>query len=214
MTTNITRSATSLEEAFYALALAKPKLDAAVLDEFARRYPDHAGALTDFAIELVLDALQDDEEEVLPPESAETSAAVSRAMSRFHNRLYVVKKTGERAPETKGGAEPANPFSSLDRAELRALGARIGANTVFVLKLRDRQIEPETIPEGFTRCLATEMQAPVGVVIAHFAGRPTIARIAHYKAERKPEAGKKQTFEEAVRASGLSDEQQRHLLSL
>ena len=41
----------------YAMSLAKAVPDAELLDEFARRYPLHADALTEFAIELAIDAL-------------------------------------------------------------------------------------------------------------------------------------------------------------
>jgi len=39
----------SLRDAMYAMSLAKAVPDAELLDEFARRYPNHANALTEFA---------------------------------------------------------------------------------------------------------------------------------------------------------------------
>jgi hypothetical protein len=212
MTTQITRGTTRFDDALYALAQASPAPDAAWLDALARRYPEHATELTELAIELALEAL-DDEEGTVPASDAETSAAVSEAMSHFHNRLYAVR-SAERAAQAKFIAKPQNPFAALDRAELRALGARLNANTVFVMKLRDRLIEVETITDGFKKCLAEELKAPFDVIAAHFAGQSEIGSPAHYKADRKPEAGKKQTFEAAVRTSDLTDEQQSHLLSL
>ena len=97
---------------------------------------------------------------------------------------------------------------------MRSLGQRLNANTVFVLKLRDRLIEADTIPESFRERLAEELKAPFDIVAAHFSGRAEVALHVHYKANQKPEAGKKQPFEEAVRNSGLSVEQQLYLLSL
>ena len=46
---------TSLRDAMYAMSLAKAVPDAELLDEFARRYPQHADALTEFAIELAIE---------------------------------------------------------------------------------------------------------------------------------------------------------------
>ena len=46
-----------LRDVLYALSLAKPIPDAEVLDDFVRRYPEYAAALTDFAIELAMDAV-------------------------------------------------------------------------------------------------------------------------------------------------------------
>jgi hypothetical protein len=51
-----TRSSAALRNAFYELALAERAPDAELLDDFIRRYPEHATELTEFAIELALDA--------------------------------------------------------------------------------------------------------------------------------------------------------------
>lgn len=213
MNTKTIRSAGSLQDALYALALAKPIPDAAVLDDLVRRYPHCAAQLTDMAVELALEALADRDEKPALGDVSGTSPAVGRAMSRFHNRLYMVTKA--RQPSNISSApESPNPFATLGRAELRGLGSRLGSNTVFAMKLRDRVIDPDTMTEGFRRHVAETMRAPLDVVIAHFAGRPELAAHTHYKAEQKPETGKKQSFEEAVRSSGLTPEQQAFLLSL
>jgi hypothetical protein len=208
-----TRNAGSLQDALYALALARPVPDAAVLDELVRRYPRYAEQLTDMAVALALEALADRDEEPVPEEVSGTSAAVGRAMSRFQNRLYAVTKSRQPA-NTNTAPESPNPFASLERAELRGLGSRLGGNTIFAMKLRDRVIDLDTMTEGFRRHVADTMRAPLDVVVAHFAGRSELAAHAHYKAEQKPETGRKQTFEEAVRSSGLTPEQQAFLLSL
>src|SRR5690348_6098195 len=134
-TQTMTQSAGSLQDALYALALAKPAPDATVLDDLVRRYPRYAEQLTDMAVALALEALADRDEEPVPEEASGTSAAVGRAMSRFQNRLYAVTKS--RQPANKNTApEGPNPFASLDRTELRGFGSRLGSNTVFAMKLR------------------------------------------------------------------------------
>jgi hypothetical protein len=213
MTTENTRAERPLEDALYALALATPAPDATILDDLVRRYPEHAGALTDMAIELALDALDEDPAHAETVPSTEAGTAVSNAMSRFHNRLFHVKQA-ERASRVKAASEAKNPFASLDRAGMRALGVRLKANTVFVVKLRDRHIAAETITAGFQRHVADTMAVPFELLAAHFAGQAQLGTHAHYKADHKPEAGIKQSFEEAVRSSGLTSEQQAYLLSL
>lgn len=52
-----TRTPDELREAFYELAMARPAPDAETLDALIRRYPQHADALTAFAIDLTVDAL-------------------------------------------------------------------------------------------------------------------------------------------------------------
>lgn len=212
MIIELTRSTTRLDEALYVLAQAGPSLNATSLDSLVRRFPEHATELTEIAIELALEALHGAEDDGGPASSAETSEAVSQAMSHFHNRLYTVR-TAERAREMKRD-ELINPFAGLSTAELRGFAQRINANTVFALKLRDRIIDVATMTKGFKMRVAEELTAPFEALAAHFAGNTLVNAQANYKAEKKPEAPKKQTFEEAVRSSGLSEEQQRYLLSL
>lgn len=219
MTATLTRSPTPLRDALYILSLAQRVPDAELLDDVIRRYPEHAQALTDFAIELAMDALCGDSvadaaESAIDP--ARVSPAVTRAMSRFQNRLYTAHRAeaaaARRPPQ---GVAGANPFAELDRATFRAFAERLNANTVFVAKLRDRQIEPQTITDGFRRRVADELTVPLEVIAAHFAAEGhTHFQPQFYKADHKPEAGSRQTFADAVRSSGLSEHQQRHLLSL
>jgi len=211
MITEFTRNAAPLQDAFYALSLAKPMPDAEVLDELVRLYPEFGAQLTEMAVELALDALAGEEEDDSAISTAEVNDLVLKAMSRFHNRLHAVKAETAR---TKAQLEPLNPFAALSTTEMRALGQRLNANTVFVLKLRDRLIDVTTMTEGFKRRVAEELTAPFELVAAHFASRPTVGVRAHFKADQKPEAMRKQSFEEAVRSSGLDEEQQRYLLSL
>jgi hypothetical protein len=213
MNTQTIRSAGSLQDALYALSVAKPAPDASVLDDLVRRYPEYAAQLTDMAVALALEVLAERDEEPAPEQNSGMSPAVGRAMSRFQNRLYAVKQSFQ-AASANIGPQSANPFASLGRAELRDLGGRLGGNTVFAMKLRDRLIDPGTMTEGFRRHVADAMRAPLEVVVAHFAGRPQMAAHAHYSAEQKPEIARNQSFEEAVRSSGLTPEQQAFLLSL
>jgi 1,4-alpha-glucan branching enzyme len=67
---------------------------------------------------------------------------------------------------------------------------------------------------GFKRRVADELNAPLDLVTAHFSAEAQIDRRQFYKAEEKPEVSRKTSFEEAVRNSGLTEEQQRFLLTL
>ena len=194
MTSKLVRGDAGLQDAFYALSLAKPAPNADALDELVRRYPEFATELTEMAVELALDALCDDEDEQESATAADTSSMVLRAMSRFHNRLHAVK-TSEPASAATAQVEPINPFAALSTAELRALGQRLNTNTVFVLKLRDRLIESDTMTEGFKRRVADELKAPLDLVAAYFTGQSTVGTQVHFKADQKPEAIKRQSFE-------------------
>jgi hypothetical protein len=212
MTSTPPRSPTPLRNVLYELALARPAPDAALVDEFVRRYPEYASDLTEYAIELALDAIAAHNEPLGMPVATATPA-VSRAMSRFHSRLHAVRKeTDAEAAEAAPAVE--NPFAKLNRPAMRALAQRLHANTVFVMKLRDRLITADTMTEGFLRRIADELGVLLETVVAHFAAPAYVPRGAHFKADTKPEAGEKQTFEEAVRSCGLTPEQQTSLLNL
>jgi hypothetical protein len=208
---------TTLRDAMYAMSLAKRVPDAALLEDLVRRYPQHADALTEFAIELAIDALMCGEEvdDDLPPATEAVSPAVSRVMSRFQNRLFELRHEQSAASQVRVTAVPvANPFASLDRNGFYALASRIHANTVLLSKFRDRQIDFATIPQEFVRCVAGEMQASLEALSTHLCAAAEVPTEGQFfKAEGEPKATGRQTFEEAVRNSGLSEEQQQRLLS-
>lgn len=207
---------TPLRDVLYAFAIAKATPDADLLEEYVRRYPNYAAALTDLAIDLVVDLGRGSEVQFPDLDASTMTPAVSRVMSRFHNRLFAAHRSGSTA--ANHGPAPAvpvaNPFSTLDREAFRNLAHNLNANSVFVAKLRDREIDANTMTEGFRRRIAQEINTPLDLLVAHFAAISQIPPSQFYKSEDKPAATSKQTFREAVATSGLTPEQQRYLLSL
>ena len=213
----MTATQTSLRDAMYAMSLAKAVPDAELLDEFARLYPKYADALTEFAIELAIDSLmhRSDEEDV-PADADAISDVVSRVMSQFENQLYERRQARAATPPARAAtASVENPFATLDRQGFRALASQLDINNAFLSKLRDRTIEPISIPKVYCRHLAQEMDEDIDAMAAHlYAPQESVAAGRQlYKAEGKPAAAPRQSFEEAVKTSGLSEEQQRRLLS-
>ncbi|MER8674598.1 hypothetical protein [Mesorhizobium sp. M0037] len=206
----MTNTEKTLGDVLYDFALAMPAPDPAVLDEFAKLYPEYADVLTDFAVQLALGSGADDEDEGSADDPI--SPAVSRAVSHFHNVAYELDRAA-----TGGRAEAVeNPFATLSRESFRAFVAKIDASSVFVMKLRDRQIEPDTIESrpGFCQTFADELHVPTDALLAHFRGPQTLTAQQHFKADEKPTIPKRETFEEAVRNSGLTPEQQKRLLEM
>lgn len=220
MTPTPTASPPGLRDALYALSIAKDVPDAALLDDVVRRFPQFGDELTNYAIAIAIDALHGDA--VVEAAEAELdpnvlSPAVSRAMSRFQNRLHAVSEPPrpQAAADLSVSTNAINPFALLSREDFRGFARRLDANSVFVAKLRDRQIEPDTLTPGFQKRVADDLHAPLDVVVAHFAApQAGAARPQFYKADNKPNNGGRQTFEEAVRSSGLSEAQQSALLAL
>jgi hypothetical protein len=208
-------STTQLRDVLYAFSLAKAVPDAPLLDEFVGRYPQYAAEITDFAIEVAIDAAEGDYSGAEDAGTA-VSPAVSRAMSRFQNRLFEVQhgKTAGGTAALAAASAAESPFALLDRKAFRGLANRLDVSTLFVAKLRDRQIDPNTMTTGFRKRVANELSVPLDVIVAHFATGPADQVPQFYKAERKPSTAVQQSFEEAVRNSGLTPEQQRHLMNM
>lgn len=208
----MTNRSNDLSEVLYALALAMPVPDAKTLEDFVCRYPQHADALTEFAVDLALEAQPEGDAEGDTGDADEVSPAVSRAISHFQQVSYELEKSAG----TGAAGAVANPLASLSREDFRAFAAKVGANTTFAMKLRDRAIEPDTLTSrtGFCRFAADGLRISVDEMIAHVRAPSSVHDHAHYKADDKPAASRRETFEEAVRSSGLTPEQQRHLLEL
>ncbi|MEH6953042.1 hypothetical protein V4R08_17630 (plasmid) [Nitrobacter sp. NHB1] len=208
-------------DVLYALALAMPTPDPKTLDDFVRRHPQHAAALTEFAVELALNGQSIGEEEGEEAVDVAVSPAVSRAISHFQNVSFELEQKGLPGNlEKKGLAEApkssGNPFASLSTEGFRAYAAKLGANSIFVVKLRDGRIEPESIYSrpGFCKVAADGLDIPVEALMAHVRSGPTVSAQQLHKSDSKPVADKRETFEEAVRSSGMTPEQQQHLLAM
>ena len=218
MSQTLNASPRVLREAFYMLSTTQDIPDAKLLDDLVRQYPQFGGELTEFAIAIAVDALRGDgvvEAAEAAADASVVSPAVSRAMSHFQNRLHAMT-TGAAQPKDMSPNVPnaPNPFIGLPRTEFRAFAGRLNANAVFVGKLRDRQIDPATMTSGFRKRVADELKAPLEVVVAHFAAQQSAPAGQFFKADGKPSTGAQQSFEDAVKSSGLSEDQQRVLLGL
>lgn len=213
MNTKTTENNGPLDEVLYAFAAEERKLNADLLDEYVRAYPEYAQALTKLAVDLALEGPRSPAEPATAAEMTTVTPAVSRAMSKFQNRLYELSKPAPTTAAQKTNVD--NPFLSLDRNGFRAVAHELHANTVFVAKLRDRQIEPTTMTPGFLQAVSAALKAPFEVVIAHLKAEQSVHMTPQFhKSEEKPHVVARQSFKDAVQGSGLDEEQQRHLLSL
>lgn len=211
----ITIPAMPLDDVLNAFALAKDVPDTETLEEFTRKYPAYADDLTEFAVALLLDdAIADEADAGEADDSEAVSPAVSRAISFFQNAVYELEN--KVAAPLRSVAQPKNFLADMDRARFRSVASGLHANNTFMIKLRDRTMEPDSVTSrsGFCQKVAEEARAPIDLVIAHFQGPQVIARGQHFKSDNKPALARRETFEEAVRNSGLTEEQQAYLLGL
>lgn len=207
---------TPLRDVLYDFSLAKEVPDAELLEEFTKLYPSYADDLVEFAIELFVDAQQESADIVEPFDEATVSPAVSRATSAFQVALQEARGQEEVAGEEKSVGEESsveNPFADMDRRQFRALADAVNVSTLFLTKLRDRLINPDTMPEGFLRVLGEKMNVAVEQLESYFQAGPQLAG-QQFKAETKPSVSQQQGFEDAVKGSELTEKQQQYLLDL
>src|SRR3954471_3595676 len=123
-----TTPAMPLDDVLNAFALAKAVPDAETLEEFTRKYPGYADALTEFAVELLLDnAIADEADAGEKDDDQRVSPAVSRAISFFQNAVYElenkpaapVRSVAQPRNLFAAVAQPKNLFADMDRSRFR-----------------------------------------------------------------------------------------------
>lgn len=204
----------ALEDVLYQFTLAHPHPDADAVEAYARDYPQYARDLTELAIDLVMEARLPAVEDAVFTRTDDDDMALERAISRFQNGLFVQRQEPAATRAASDAPARIDPFAGLDKAGMRAVARMLNANTVFVMKLRDRRIRPETMTPGFLAAASQALNA-ANDDFRDYVGAPrAMAGQRRYKSDVTPEAAEKETFEEAVQGSGLSPEQTAFLLGL
>jgi hypothetical protein len=204
----------ALDDVLYQFTLAHPRPDADAVEDYVRDYPQYARDLTELAIDLAIEARLPSVEDTVAARTVEDEGSLERAISRFQNGLFErsqVTAVTEAAPHAPAANDP---FSGLDRAAMREVARALNANTVFVMKLRDRRIRPDTMTPGFLTAAAQALNAANDEFCLYVGAPRAMVGGRRYKADGQPGATDKETFEEAVRGSGLTPEQETFLLGL
>lgn len=175
------------------------------LDAYAKAHPDLRRELTELAVEMVLEPAR-----TLPPADSQTARTVASAWARFQAGTT----SGPKSSPTPAVTVASNVFAGISGAAFPKLAARLGVTPVFLIKLRDGLIETAGFPRAFVKQIADAVGHDVAAVRALLEGPASIPAGTMAKADAKPEAGAKITFEEAVQTSGLSDDQRRRLLDM
>jgi hypothetical protein len=211
----ITRDASSENDVLYEFALGYKHPDPQRLDEFVRSHPDFADALTTLALELAIERTAESEIAASSELDPQAEVVLAKTMSHFQNRLYAIRSAQSSARPESAARQPRDLFSTRNREQMQALGTTLQVSQLFLRRLRDCEIRLDTMPPGFIREVAEAIQEPEVDVSGYFArSSPQLSRLELYKSSVKPTVGRQLTFEEAVRRSGLTSEQQARLLAL
>lgn len=184
----------------------------ALLDAYCRKYPEYAHELTDYAVQwLIGDALAATAPSGAAAHNA-SSPLVSRAISRFHDRLRVAAPSGV-GEAVRAGEGVRNPFKELSIARKREIRDELRIDMPLLAKLQNRLIEAESVPRQFLERLAQAIQVTVDEILGYLRLPPIVNAAADFKAEGKPLIGaQKERFEDAVWRSTLDEKQKQALL--
>lgn len=190
------KSKLSEEEVLLAFSV-EPDHQHQTLERYLNTYPEYSLALVDLSIEL----------KVLNSGDLENSGALNVSVDKewqlFNN---IVEQTRN--------DKLADPLTTATREQFKEIAKALKVNTLFLSRLRDKQIELSTIPNQFIERLAACLEVSVEIVKSFLNSNPTISSAVSFKAEGTPETTNKISFEKAIETSSLTDEQLNELKSL
>ncbi|SAK60006.1 hypothetical protein AWB79_02670 [Caballeronia hypogeia] len=174
------------------------KHDQATLERYLSQYPEHAHALVDCSIELMMDFS-------LAGENAQVSSdeSVEKAWQQF-----------QAAMESIQGTAGANPFAQLTPTAFKTVAKRLDISNLFLIRVRERAIDAATIPWRFVQRLATELGAAADAVSAYLRSPPAMVSNQSFRSNVKPEVAAQISFEQAIDTSQLTPAQREALRAL
>lgn len=187
------------KEVLHAYA-AEPLHDRATLEAYVAQFPEHAEALADLHSELMLLPYRQE-----AASSSTYDAAIDRAWSLFQTGSIL---------ETKSDATVRGLLAVLDPGAFLAIASAIDVNPLFLSRIRDRAVAFATIPAAFVERLAVALKVAVGDMAKELQQPPMVHAGQRFKSTQKPEAAAQISFDDAIRISHLTPEQQAKLRAL
>ena len=186
------------EEVLLAFSV-EPRHDRATLEHYLNQYPEHALALVDCSIEMMMDASHSDDEV-----QVSSDQVADQAWRQFQAAMGSVQ----------GTAAIANPFAQLQPTAFKSIAKRLDVSNLFLIRVRERAIDAATFPRRFVQQLAAELGATVDAVSAYLRSPPTMASSLSFRSNVKPEVAAQIPFDQAVETSQLTPSQKEALQAL
>lgn len=186
------------EEVLLAFSV-EPQHDRATLEHYLDKYPEHALALVDCSIELMMDVYHSGEEV-----QVSSDQVVDQAWQQFQAAMGLAQ----------GTAAVANPFAQLQPTAFKFLARKLDISNLFLIRVRERAIDASTIPRRFVQKLAAELGATTNAVSAYLRSPPTMATSLSFRSTVKPEVAAQIPFDQAVETSQLTPAQKEVLQAL
>jgi hypothetical protein len=177
----------------------EPSTDDAVLAAYIRRYPEFALALADFAHDLRLSPIA--EENALAPDGAWQA----ESWRRFENAATAMSSVSS-SPIT-------DPFAGVGPARLAEIRRDLNIPTAVLNGFRDRLVLAASVPRRFLARLADALSTGLDQFQAFLELPPRVNRAASYRADAAPGVGdEKITFEVLLDQAMVTPERRRALM--
>lgn len=186
------------EEAVLMAFSVEPNHDRETLERYIKEFPEHAAALIDCSIDLMVQGWTGD-----VTAAATSDGAVEKAWQRF-----------QLAIEEPVAADALNPFAKLDARGFKAAARSLDVSSLFLIRLRDRAIDAATIPPRLIEKLASELAATAQAVSEYLRSPPSIVSGHSFRSDVKPTVAEQITFEQAIETSQLTPAQKAALNAL
>ena len=177
---------------------AEHKHDRATLERYLSQFPEHAQALVDCSIELMMNVSLASEDVRVPSDQV-----VEKAWQQFQAAMGSIQSTAV-----------ANPFAQLTPTAFKTVAKRLDISNLFLIRVRERAIDAATIPWRFVQRLATELGATADAVSAYLRSPPAMVSNQSFRSNVKPEVSAQISFEQAVDTSQLTPAQKDALHAL
>ncbi len=186
------------EEVLLAFSV-EPRHDRVTLEHYLNKYPEHALALVDCSIEIMMDASHSGDEAQVTSDQV-----VQQAWQRFQAAVGSLD----------GTAAVTNPFAHLPPAAFKAVAQKLDISNLFLVRVRERAIDATTIPRHFVQKLATELASTTDAISAYLRSPPTMSTNLSFRSNVKPEVPAQIPFHKALETSKLTPAQKEALQKL
>jgi hypothetical protein len=182
----------SAEEVILAFAV-EPIHDRKTLERYLSEYPEYSEDLVDCSIELVLDI--DRRKSVADSKEA----IVENAWQRFQMAMK------------DGNDVPVNPFAKISSTTFKSLVKRLDISNLLLIRLRDKAIDPATIPKRFIEKMAAEMQVTSDTISDYLKAASGLALNHALRTSSETKEITQIPFQEAIETSQLNNAQKKLL---
>lgn len=172
----------------------EPIHDKATLERYLKLYPEIAADLLDLSFELQISASQ------APLQKEVADSRASEAWKKF------IASGRQLDP----ASDPVNIFAHFTGVRFGQLAAALKTPKSILLALRNRQVEPTTIPSPYLNRLASAMNSDRQTIERYFSSSPLILGTTQFKANQKPFQQERVSFQKLIADTPMSEEERKN----